>query len=244
MAIKNIIGETFGRLTVLEKTDKKDNGGHLYYKCQCSCGNICEVTRGPLLAGRTRSCGCFKKEQLIKTKRIDLTNQVFGHLTVIECTEQHDKAGHLLWKCQCDCGNIVYINGSNLTTKNSTSCGCDRKSKGEKIISQILQKNDINFISQWDNDKQFRYDDTNYPIKFDFYLPEYNCVIEYDGIQHQTGWNNDLTNFQYVQNHDMIKNELCKNNNIYLIRIPYTDLDLLTEEYLLNKINNLQKELM
>ena len=60
----------------------------------------------------------------------DLTNQTFGLLTVIE----RDKEKELLmaqrrpyWKCQCQCGKIVSVRGSHLTTGKSLSCGCLRK---------------------------------------------------------------------------------------------------------------------
>lgn len=39
-AARNLIGERFGRLTVIEKTDKRKNGS-IVWKCQCDCGNIC-----------------------------------------------------------------------------------------------------------------------------------------------------------------------------------------------------------
>lgn len=237
MAVKNIIGERFGRLVVLEKTTNKDNGGHLYYKCKCDCGKECEVTRGPLLTGRTKSCGCLKKELLTEKRRAKLEGQRFGHLLVLE-VDHIDSSGKIFWKCQCDCENktIISVPTSNLTKGNSTSCGCDRKSKGEKLITQILKENNISFISQWDNNGLFRYLDTNYPIKFDFYLTDYNCIIEYDGIQHFTGWNGDKNNLNYVKNHDLYKEKICQENNIKIIHIPYSDFNQINIDYLKKRI--------
>ena len=66
----DIIGKTFGRLTVI-KIDhlipryNKAGGlkGHrIYYLCQCECGNTKIVNRDCLLKGNTKSCGCYKKE--------------------------------------------------------------------------------------------------------------------------------------------------------------------------------------
>lgn len=237
MGIKNIIGERFGRLIVIKKTDNKDKSGHLYYECKCDCGKICQVVRSSLLTGRTTSCGCYKKELLSINSRIDISGQKFSHLTVIE-PAYTDKSGHLIWKCQCDCENktITYVSTTNLKTGNSTSCGCDRKSKGEKLISSLLKEYNIKYIQQWDNNKNFRYEDSNYPIKFDFFLPEYNCVIEFDGSQHNIGWNRDKKNLQYVKNHDNIKDFLCKENNIKMIRISYTDYNIITYDYIMNRI--------
>lgn len=67
------------------------------------------------------------------------------------------------------------------------------------------------------------------PLKFDFYLPKINTVIEYDGQQHFTPINfggskeNVENSFKENQKRDKIKNEYCKINNINIIRIPYWD---------------------
>ena len=66
--------------------------------------------------------------------------------------------------------------------------------------------------------------DTQALAKFDFYLPEYNLCIEYDGIQHfkVIGWNTQ-EKLNKTQEHDKIKDLYCKNNNIQLLRISYQD---------------------
>lgn len=59
--LQEMIGERYGRLTVLRVSDKTDkNGKHSYRVCQCDCGNIVEVLRNHLKGGHTRSCGCEK----------------------------------------------------------------------------------------------------------------------------------------------------------------------------------------
>lgn len=63
------------------------------------------------------------------------------------------------------------------------------------------------------------------PLPFDFYLPELNICIEYDGEQHFKE-NRHFGGKEYLEKtkyHDQIKNEYCKNNNIKLIRIKYCD---------------------
>ena len=59
------------------------------------------------------------------------------------------------------------------------------------------------------------------PYRFDFYLPEYNRLIEYDGIQHYKERNFFKDTLEEIQNRDIIKNNFALNNNIDLIRIPY-----------------------
>lgn len=59
--------------------------------------------------------------------RRNLVGKKFGKLTAIEY-EGVDKFRNALWKCQCDCGNIIYVKGTLLTTGKVVSCGkCDNK---------------------------------------------------------------------------------------------------------------------
>ena len=61
--LADIIGEVFGRLTVISKTEQK-SGGHYMYLALCSCGNEKLVLKTNLKTGKTTSCGCFHKERL------------------------------------------------------------------------------------------------------------------------------------------------------------------------------------
>lgn len=57
----------------------------------------------------------------------DLTGQKFGKLTVLKYTGKSTKQGHnAIWLCRCECGKILEIRGTNLTTKRrpQISCGC------------------------------------------------------------------------------------------------------------------------
>ena len=68
--------------------------------------------------------------------------------------------------------------------------------------------------------------DSGYYARFDFYLPDYNTIIEYDGIQHfiqGSGVFDNKEKFARTQEHDSIKNQYCKDKNIALLRIPYWD---------------------
>jgi len=59
----DLTGQTFGRLTVLRETNKKDNGGKdSVYLCECIDGNKIEVASRHLRGGGTTSCGCFAQE--------------------------------------------------------------------------------------------------------------------------------------------------------------------------------------
>ena len=62
--------------------------------------------------------------------KVDLTNQKFGKLTVLEYS--HTKNEKKYWKCQCDCGNIVFVCTCNLRNGHSKSCGCENSGRFKK----------------------------------------------------------------------------------------------------------------
>lgn len=66
--LKELTGQRFGRLVVLERAGS--NEGHALWLCQCDCGQK-KVVLGKLLCnGKTQSCGCFHKEQLSKIRTV------------------------------------------------------------------------------------------------------------------------------------------------------------------------------
>jgi len=57
----DLMGRTFGRLTVTATADSTKNGDSRW-ECRCECGAVSVVSYGPLSDGRTRSCGCLRLE--------------------------------------------------------------------------------------------------------------------------------------------------------------------------------------
>ena len=55
----NLIGKKFNKLTPIEKTKRN---GRVWYKCICDCGNETFVETWHLHSGKTKSCGCIRKE--------------------------------------------------------------------------------------------------------------------------------------------------------------------------------------
>ena len=230
---KDITGQRFGRLTALKWT-KEYSCSQRIWLCKCDCGNYTKVAVNNLISGNTKSCGCLHKEEISKKSMKDLTNQRFGKLVAIAPTEKRID-GRVIWKCKCDCGNYAYISSHHLINGDTESCGCI-SSKGEALLQNILQELHLTFKSQ----KTFNdciNPQTGKRLRFDFYLPDYNCCIEYDGEQHfsyaktKNTWNNKQ-NFDQQLYRDNLKNDYCVNKNIKLIRIPYTDYNKLNKEYI------------
>lgn len=238
---KDITGQQFGRLTVLYPTEKR-SGTNVIWHCLCECGNECDVSIGHL--GKSIfSCGCLRQE-IAKQKGLnqilDLTGQKFGKLTVIQYSKDDNKSGSQ-WECLCECGNKVIVSGNSLKKLHTLSCGCLKQSHGEFQIKTLLKENNINYITEYKNNT-CRFPDTKALARFDFGIivdNKLSYLIEYDGEQHfkDTGFK---TSLEYVQQHDEYKNQWCKDNNIPLIRIPYThlqnlciaDLQLSTTQFL------------
>ena len=221
---KNLTGQKFGKLTVLKKDmSSLGNKSGCSWVCSCDCGNIITVLGKSLKTKDKTSCG-----KCVSTKEEDLTGQKFGKLTVLQKAKKENvKNTYGYWLCECECGNKKIIMGRALK-KGQKSCGCER-SKGELKIENILKQNKIMFIRE----KIFNSCilPSGYHARFDFYLPEYNTIIEYDGEQHYNDWG--FGDLKQTQKRDSIKNQWCFNNNIPLIRIPYWHLDKLCLEDLL-----------
>ena len=146
------------------------------------------------------------------------------------------KGNHSYVKCKCDCGNIVNVRVEHLKGQchgRTISCGCATQSSGEIKITQLLKQANIDFQSQ------YRIQNFNISSPFDFAIFKDNQLlglIEYDGEQHFKPveiWGGE-EQLKIQQERDERKNQWCKKNNVRLIRIPYTEYDNLTIEYLIS----------
>lgn len=100
-------------------------------------------------------------------------------------------------------------------------CPICKSSKGELKVKSFFDFNHIKYIRQ----HSFFDCMLKKHLRFDFYLPEYNICIEYQGIQHYKpiSYFGGKTNYDITKIRDNIKKEYCKNNNIKLIEIKYSD---------------------
>lgn len=142
MSVKNMVGQRFGRLVVLER-DLTKTGGAAYWICQCDCGNKKSIRGTNLRASKnpTRSCGCLVIEN--RKKAIDtesLVGKVFGRLTVKErdYNRLYGKGHPSYWICQCECGNMISVCQSSLVRNHTSSCGCLKKDYLSKANSKDI----------------------------------------------------------------------------------------------------------
>lgn len=133
---KDLSGYKFDRLSVIKLSENSTYGKYLWL-CKCICGNFTEIRSCDLLSGNTKSCGCYRKEEVSKRFSKDwnqLIGRKFGELIVLG-VNFIDKKLH----CQCDCGNYTYVKGKHLISGHTKSCGCLQK----KTIGNLNRKHNL-----------------------------------------------------------------------------------------------------
>lgn len=72
----------------------------------------------------------LKKYGLRRNTVYSYLGQTFGMLTPIKLIKR-DKHGHMVFECQCQCGNLLSVTGYSLKTNNTQSCGCTSRKRGK-----------------------------------------------------------------------------------------------------------------
>ena len=137
--VTDIVGERFGRWTVLSYAGKE--GKKHLYMCRCECGTERPVLRDSLVNGTSASCGCGR---LARSNPDDIVGNKYGRLTVIAFSHRTEKG--LWYKCQCDCGNVVVEQKSHLTNYPNITCGDCTKIVQEGDHMRYICKNGDSFI--------------------------------------------------------------------------------------------------
>lgn len=233
--LNHLVGKRFGKLVVESRTNERVNGS-VVWKCKCDCGGYKNVPTHLLTSNHTQSCGCLVRE----VQGNDLTNQIFGRLTVLYPCD-YKKKSCIVWHCICNCGNECDVDSYNLRAGITQSCGCITSSIGEENIQKLLKENNILYKKEYTVKEIGN-------LRFDFALLENEKVIrliEFDGIQHFTSrngvWNNTEDDLQKRQERDNRKNKWAIDNNIPLVRIPYWERDKITLEMILGSTYEVRK---
>lgn len=210
-------------------------------KIQCDKGHIYEVSYLHYKYSGSRCPHCNKelKIQTLKKSSEERKND-YEYIK-----SEMEKDGNILLSkeyisnkkplsIQCPNGHVYNASwGSFLQGSRCPHCV---SSKGEKEIENILNKFNIEYISQY----RFKDCKDKIELPFDFYIPNLNVAIEYDGEQHykpvdfaNKGAEWATNNMLETQRRDNIKTQYCLDNNIKLIRIPYWEF---------NNIENILKD--
>jgi hypothetical protein len=173
-------------------------GSHLYDKSGCP---ICKKINDAL-----------SNEQFLEKSKV-LHGNKYDYSLV------NYKNNHAKVKIICPIhGEFEQLAGVHLS---GSGCPICKESKGEKIVKIFLDKYNIKYERQKNFNTCIR---KKRKLLFDFYLYDYNILLEYDGKLHFQPWSKSENSLKIFKNHkkcDKFKNVWCVNNNIKLLRINY-----------------------
>lgn len=122
--MRDVVGKTFGRLTVVERAVERAAPGarrRARWVCRCVCGQTTVVLQQNLAKGTTQSCGCLRRD--LKSGPPINPGDRFGRYTVAGAAEK-DRHGNPRWLCRCECGNERIVLQFALRQGKTVSCGC------------------------------------------------------------------------------------------------------------------------
>ena len=189
----------------------------LEFQCK-NCEGI--FKRKPQVFLKTQRCPYCDSHAVKRTKEIfqkELDMKFNGEYTIIG--DYIDTLTPTLFRHN-DCGFIFKSKPHNIVTK--APCPKCKKfnSKGEIAIKKILDSHNICY------EQQKRYKEVN-ALSFDFYIPKFNLLIEFQGEQHFSPVKHfgGESKFQKQQKNDNMKRKFCQEKKINLLEIKYTDID-------------------
>lgn len=180
------------------------------------CGNTYKVIPNNFLKG-IRCPYCFgtprKTDEEFKQEVYDLVGNDYTFLDPYANAESKIKVKHN------KCGNIYKVTPNHFFS--GYRCPYCNSPKGELIIDKILKSLNISYEPQktFDDLKDKSY------LSYDFYIPDQNILIEYQGKQHYEPINyfGGEATFKVQQQHDQIKSDYAKEQGYNLIAVPYTE---------------------
>lgn len=205
------IGDVFGNFTII-KVHSKSFGCSVEAKCVC--GHVWKGMFNKIKHEYIKTCGYCNNPKI---------GDRYNKLVITKVQKGYSKGCKV--ECLCECGNLWNGYFSQIKNGLTKSCGC-LLSHGELLIKNFLDLNNIQYIQQ----KKFDDCKDKALLRFDFYLPKYNMLIEFQGKQHYENgifgkYKDRKKLLLTTKKHDRIKKQYCKNNNIILLEIKYTEIN-------------------
>ena len=239
---KQLTTEKFVKKAQLVHGNKYDYSKVIYINAHIEVTIICPV-HGEFLqspnAHLDQKQGCPKCGNIAKGLKHRNTTDFFIETAKKVHDNRYDYSGVIYIKNRIEVAIICSVHGEFLQKPHShlrgSGCPVCQKSKGEIKISKILDNKNIKYI------KQKRFKDcinpkTKYPLPYDFYLPQQNTLIEFNGQQHYINnghWHTNKYTFADQQYRDSLKQQYALYNGYKYLIIKYNDKNI--EE----KLNNI-----
>jgi len=162
-------------------------------------------------------------------------NGIFGFDAAVHCLVTYGDLGSLYIGIECkEHGRFTVTANKHL--KNGFCPECKKLlfhiSSGAQAVKDTLVIMGVTYEQEFPL-KKIEATGPSSQLRFDFFIPSLNAAIEYDGEQHfrpVEQWGGEKS-FKKTIERDTLKNEFCKINNIYLLRIPYTSSTVSKEVY-------------
>ena len=200
--MNNLTGQRFGKLVVKKFSHKNQN--RYYWLCVCDCGIQKAIRSDHLGKNDTISCGHTR------THLKNIIGQKFGNLVVI--SKSVFKNGRSFWKCRCSCGRELIIDGANLKSGNTRSCGhLTYVSKSERSFLNKLEK-----LINEKIERQFCIYTKLGRRFYDGFIKSSGTLIEVDGKT----WHSSASS----KRNDIFKNKIARQSGYKLVRYRCDDL--------------------
>lgn len=175
----NLLGQNFGKLTVLQRMGH-NKWGQILWKCICKCGKVKLISSNGLMSGDNVSCGsCGRK------LRNDLTGKNIGIFYVEKClgSQYINKCNRIIYLCKCNkCGSKVLIRQDYINKL--TSCGnCKLYKNGvrcsykQQQLCVLWGKGVLNFKTKSNKYIDIAFVDNGRKLGI-----EYDCIYWHDQI--------------------------------------------------------------
>lgn len=230
------------------KENKPDKKGRIYnirykfYKYKClKCGNEDWIVEGDL--DRNKGCNtCCSAPQKV-VLGINTIWDKARWMCDLGVSEEDAKrytpmnGSKIITTCP-HCGNKKETIIRNIYYRHTIGCICnDKQSYPEKFLYSVLKQLNIKFVIQLSN-STFKWCDNK---KYDFYLPDYNCIIETHGSQHYEESTRGRS-LKEEQENDIYKMELALNNgidNYIVVDCRKSELEWIKNSILNSELNNM-----
>lgn len=220
--VDELVGEEYTVIGKYIKTSTKIEMRHNV------CGEHWKITPNNFLTKNKRCPNCANKNKFKSHEEFteDVKKITNGSLSVIgEYTHCETPV-----KVKCNIHNVTFDKLPTSIIRGRKVCPICNTSLGEALVCKLLNEMNIDFEVQ----KIFKGCEYKGNLRFDFYIPAKNLLIEYDGRQHfmsvDVFGGNDAFEEQVIR--DRIKSMFALENGITLVRIPYD----LPEEEIINKV--------
>lgn len=194
------------------------------------CGFVWDPEAGSLLQGNgcPHCVGRFKttEEFILEIQKYNEDVEIIG-----EYVDSHTK---IKYRCK-ECTHEWFAIPGNLRYSGCPECNMSR---GEKMIKRFFQEHGINYIRNKMFPNLIGVGCGN--LSYDFYLPDYNILLEYQGEFHDgTAYQQTEDDYEKQKEHDNRKRQYANDNNYELVEIWYYDYNdienILKNKLMLNK---------